>query len=257
MDRAPGRGWRRHLSYANAMSILAIFLALAGGTALAAGLRKNSVDSRAVRNNSLTSADLADRKGVRGADVADGSLTGADLADGSLTGADVADGALTGANLADGSLTGADLTPGAVGAAKLAPGAVASTAVVDNSVQGADLGPNALSGAADGVHSLDESTFGTVPDANRMFGRTSSGYVSSFLYEERSGREPGTLLADGTRLIAIGCLPGDIVISGGVTATSDPLIESRRQDNVWIARSNAFGSSGGDFEARVVCARQL
>jgi hypothetical protein len=251
---SPARGWRRHLTYANVMSMLAICMLLAGGTALAAGVRKNSVNSASVRNNSLTSADLANRKGVSGIDVADGSLAEADLGAGSLTGADVANGSLTGAEIANGSLTSADLAGGAIGSAKLAADAVGSDAVVDNSIQGADIGADAITGSRAGagsVHSIDESTLAPVPDAERLFGRTASGYLSSAFYEERSGRGPGTPQPDGTLLRTVSCKPGDIAISGGANATSNPLIESLREGNTWVARYQF--RSGTDFEVRVVC----
>ena len=79
-------------NYANVMSTLAVFLVVAGGTAFAA----STINSRAVKDNSLKSIDLKDGKAVATTDVIDGTLTGTDVADGSLTGADVADASLTG-----------------------------------------------------------------------------------------------------------------------------------------------------------------
>lgn len=75
---------RRHLTYANVMSTLAVFLLLAGGTALAAGLAKNSVKSKTVKDNALKSVDLKDGKAVTGDDVTDDSLTGTDIAESTL-----------------------------------------------------------------------------------------------------------------------------------------------------------------------------
>ena len=66
------------------LALLAIFLVLAGGTALAATAPDNSVISKSVRNNALTTNDLRDGVGVRGADVIDGSLEGADIAESTL-----------------------------------------------------------------------------------------------------------------------------------------------------------------------------
>src|SRR5262245_42660690 len=102
MGGKPRRDGRRiRITYANVMSTLAAVLAVIGGTAIAASrLQPASVNSATVKNGSLTSADLANRKGVRGADVAGGSLSGADVADGSLTGADLGAGSLGGADLA-------------------------------------------------------------------------------------------------------------------------------------------------------------
>jgi hypothetical protein len=62
---------RAHLSYANVVSSLTLFLVLAGGTALA--LSANSVTSQAIRNGQVRSVDLQNG-GVRGVDVKESSL---------------------------------------------------------------------------------------------------------------------------------------------------------------------------------------
>jgi hypothetical protein len=60
---------RKHLSYANVVASLALFLVVSGGAAYAAShLAKNSVGARQLKVNSVT-----------GAKVKDGSLTGADV----------------------------------------------------------------------------------------------------------------------------------------------------------------------------------
>lgn len=65
------------LTYANVAATLALVLALTG-TAYAAGLGKNSVGSKQIKNNS-----------VKTVDIRDGSLTGVDVAGNSLGGAQV------------------------------------------------------------------------------------------------------------------------------------------------------------------------
>lgn len=65
---------RRQLSYPNVMSTLAVFLVLAGGSALAAALPESSVTSRTVKNDSLRSKDLKDGKAVGGVDVKSGEV---------------------------------------------------------------------------------------------------------------------------------------------------------------------------------------
>ncbi len=61
---------RCRLTYSNVISTLALFLAVAGGSAVAATtLPRNSVTSATVKDNSLTSKDLMDGKAVRRADV--------------------------------------------------------------------------------------------------------------------------------------------------------------------------------------------
>jgi hypothetical protein len=96
---------RARVNSAHLIALVALFVAL-GGTAVAA-LR---VDSRDVVNNSLKSVDLKNGKGVKGADVKNGSLGTNDLANSAVTGGKVADGSLTGADIAqNGSLVAAHL----------------------------------------------------------------------------------------------------------------------------------------------------
>ncbi len=65
---------REHLTYANVVATLALFLVLSGGAAYAAGhLAKNSVGTKQLKNNAVT-----------GAKVKDGSLGAKDFAAGSL-----------------------------------------------------------------------------------------------------------------------------------------------------------------------------
>src|ERR1700712_4670932 len=66
---------RAHLTYATVVATLALFIALAGGTAVAAKqlLPKNSVGTRQIKNNAIT-----------GAKVKDGAITGSKLALSSL-----------------------------------------------------------------------------------------------------------------------------------------------------------------------------
>lgn len=72
---------RPRFTYANVMATLAMFVALGGG---AYALKKNSVKSIHVANESLKSADLKNGKAVRSPDVKDDSLKGADIDEASL-----------------------------------------------------------------------------------------------------------------------------------------------------------------------------
>jgi hypothetical protein len=124
------RGPRRHLSYANVMSTLAVVLMVAVGGTAAAGtvaktVAKNTVTSKSIKDNTVTTKDVKDAS-LAGADVADASLAGADVADNSLTGSDIDEYKLTlapnsvgSANVTNGSLTGTDLAAGSVTAGKL------------------------------------------------------------------------------------------------------------------------------------------
>jgi hypothetical protein len=75
----------KRLSYANVMASLAVFCVLGGGMAVAAGVQKNAVKSKSVKDNTLRSQDLKDGSAVDGADVVDNGIKGADVDESSLT----------------------------------------------------------------------------------------------------------------------------------------------------------------------------
>jgi hypothetical protein len=76
---------RRHLSFANVVSVLALFIAL-GGTAW--GLAKNSVGSKQIRNGSVKKVDLH-KHAVTHAKVAKNAIGTNNVRDGSLGASDV------------------------------------------------------------------------------------------------------------------------------------------------------------------------
>jgi hypothetical protein len=94
---------RPHLTYANVMATIAVFLVLGGGTALAAYVVSS--------NSQIGPGTVSGHKAPSGkhANVIGGSLNGQDVADNSLNGADIAEPSLTGdlQKLAYNALSGA------------------------------------------------------------------------------------------------------------------------------------------------------
>jgi hypothetical protein len=71
---------RKHLTVGNAIAAIALFLAVGGASALAAGqLAKNSVGARQLKAGAVTSAKLKNRS-VTAAKVKDGAITGSKIA---------------------------------------------------------------------------------------------------------------------------------------------------------------------------------
>jgi hypothetical protein len=81
---------RRHFNYSNVMSTLAVFLVVAGGSAMAAAVNnsrdiaKQSVKNSDLKKNTLKSNKLKNGKAVSSLDVIDNNLTGVDINEASL-----------------------------------------------------------------------------------------------------------------------------------------------------------------------------
>ena len=92
-------GIRKHLTYANVMSTIFVFLLLAGGTALAAKqLGKKTVGTKQLKSNAVTTAKIKKA-----------AVTKAKIKDGAIDNTKIADNAVTGSKIADGSVTGGDI----------------------------------------------------------------------------------------------------------------------------------------------------
>jgi hypothetical protein len=127
------RQWiRSHLTYANVISTLALFLVLSGGVVYAA----NTVGSADVIDNSLQSADLKDNAGVKSADVVNDTTTG-------------------------GGLAAADLRPSSVGSSEVATDSLGAADLATNSVGSLEVGEDSLQG-----NDVVEASFDTVPSAS-------------------------------------------------------------------------------------------
>jgi hypothetical protein len=87
---------RQHLTYANVVSTICLFLALGGATAFAAKqLARNSVGAKQLKKNAVTAVKIKNGA-VRGPKLADRSVTGGKLADGSVTARKLAPGVIPG-----------------------------------------------------------------------------------------------------------------------------------------------------------------
>jgi hypothetical protein len=93
---------RHHLTYANVLSTLCLFLVLGGAAYAATGLRKDSVTSRQIAPEAVKNAELADDS-VTSPKVRDGSLLEADFAPGQLPAGPQGEPGADGAPGADGS----------------------------------------------------------------------------------------------------------------------------------------------------------
>jgi hypothetical protein len=130
---------RRHLTFANVASFLALFIVLTGGTAVALS-GSNTVFSDDIVNNQVRSADVRDETlsagGLVAADLQPGSVGSSEVIDNSLGSLDVHEESM----LFNNTLNANDIGNDAVGSAEIASSAVGSAEVADSSLNDEDIG---------------------------------------------------------------------------------------------------------------------
>ncbi len=77
-------GPRRHLSFANVISLIALFVALGGGAYAVQVAKKNSVTTKSIRNSTIRSADIGSGQ-VKASDIGDGQVKASDIEAGLLS----------------------------------------------------------------------------------------------------------------------------------------------------------------------------
>lgn len=151
---------RKRLTYANTTATIALFLALGGGAAIAAGgLPRHSVGTPQLKAKAVKTGQLA-RNAVRTGKLAPEAVRAGKLAKSAVVTNRLRDGAVSGAKLAD----------GAVGTGKLGKLAVDTGRLGNEAVQTGKLGAGAITNgklADDAVTGpkVKESTLGQVPSA--------------------------------------------------------------------------------------------
>jgi hypothetical protein len=119
---------KRHLSVANVLSCMALFIAL-GGTAYAAvKLKPNQVKAVNIAKQAVTNAKIK-TQAVTSGKIKNGGVVNADLGAGAVTGSKIAKEAVTAGALAKKAVTEAKLAPEAVGTGKIDNEAVSSAKI--------------------------------------------------------------------------------------------------------------------------------
>ncbi len=120
---------KKHLSVANVISCMALFVALSGAAVAAkATLTKNQVKAKNIAKEAVTSPKLK-KNAVISSKLATNSVIAAKIANGSVTAGKIANGAVRSNTLGGGVVTEAKLKNDAVGNSKLGAGAVTSSKV--------------------------------------------------------------------------------------------------------------------------------
>jgi hypothetical protein len=183
------RQWTRsHLTYANVIATLALFLVLSGGTAVALN-----------GSNTVFSDDIVDDE-VRSVDVRNDTLAG-----GGLGALDLKTSSVRASEIASNSVSTSDVAADSLAAGDLAPGSVGTSEAADDSLTGTDI---------------NESSLGEVPSATLggLGGRPNS---ASFSCDPESttffscGASAGVDLPAPSRVLIIGQIRAEPDTGGG------------------------------------------
>jgi hypothetical protein len=203
---------RERLSFANVVSVLALFVALGGGAYAATQLPKDSVGAKQLKKNAVTSAKLKN-EAVTTAKLRDKAVNGAKVADSAVGNPKIADGAVTNSKIADGAVTNSKIADGAVTGSKIAADSVTTT-----NISGGALIPRGYAWVdADGKVSPGFTI--NIPDAEQASGN----YCFTLGFQPKIAEV--TLQGDGE--------PNDIG-SAIIPATGEPLIECPASTNLQV-----------------------
>jgi hypothetical protein len=174
---------KRHLSFANLLSCLALFIALSG-VAYAATLGKNAVKARNIARGAVTTPKLKNgavtasklRNGaVIGSKIANGAVGASKLANASVRSSALGGGVVTTAKLKSLAVTEEKLGNNSVGTAKLNADAVATGKIQDGAVTGVKLASSFYAQLAKNVSYADAESFSNNDDAKTVTADCPSG----------------------------------------------------------------------------------
>lgn len=233
----------KHLSFANVIACIALFVALSGAAyAAQATLGKKAVKTQNLANGAVTAVKL------RG-----GAVTNLKLRNGAVTGAKVAKATIGSSQLANGAVRAEQLANGVVTTAKLKNAAVNAEKIAGNAVGGNQLAPNSVVTAKiqDGAVSSTKLASSLLASLVKNVTYVSKASVSDI------GSETKTVSAEcpaGRQVVGGGAR----VVGGGPTVAlteSVPVLSGGKRTS-WSAAASATATPGSAWavEAFAICA---
>ncbi len=186
----------RHLSYANLMSSLAVFLLLGGAGAWAANKHTKKIGTTQIKASAITTAKIKN-SAVDGSKLKDGAVSNSKLGEGSVSGSKLTDGSVSTAKLQADAVTGEKVNeatlsevPSANSANPLAFAKVGSEGVVDAANSKAITSPN-VSHPATGVYCISLPAFS--PRGGQVSPQAGGGAVSAQIAAGGTASCPGAV----------------------------------------------------------------
>jgi hypothetical protein len=222
---------KRHLSVANVLSVIALFVALSGVAVAAGKLGVGAVKSKNIANQAVTNSKIKTQAVTSGKIKNNGVVT---------------------ADLANGSVRGAKVANGGIGSGKLAKEAVLNSNIAKKAVTENKLGAEAVTTGKLGNEAVTSA---------KISGSTWKQLVKNVTYvTESSGPQSET-----TRTVIAKCPAGKEVLGGGARVTgsskvipteSAPEFDATGARIGWSASAKELEAESGDWTilAYAVCA---
>lgn len=228
---------KQHLTVANVLSCMALFVALSGAAYAANTLKKNQVKATNIAKEAVTNPKLKNA-----------AVTAGKLKNGSVISAKLANGAVINAKIANGAVTASKLGNGAVTGSKLAKDAVTANAIGPESVGTGKLGNEAVTS-----------------------GKISSSVWSQLLKNVTYVTETSVNDSEPTKTVTATCptgkeaLGGGVKINGGSTdpkagvapSVSAPVTSATNSRVGWEAGGREIGEENLNWQvvAYAICAQ--
>jgi hypothetical protein len=140
---------RPHFTYANIVSTLALFLALSGGAAFAAGkIHSGDIAAKAVKSANLAPGAVHTsnlfKRAITSGKLALGAVHGNQIVDGGVGAKQVADGAIGNKQVADKSISAKQVADGAIGAKQVADKSISAKQIADGAIGSTQIGAAAV-----------------------------------------------------------------------------------------------------------------
>jgi hypothetical protein len=134
---------RSHASFANVVSVMALFVALGGTSVAAVTLAKNSVGSKQIKKNAVRASEIKSNA-VGASEIRSNAVAGGDVADGTLGSGDLGDNSVGSGELSANSVGSSELSDNSVGNSEAANNSIGSGELIDGSIALGDMSPDAI-----------------------------------------------------------------------------------------------------------------
>jgi hypothetical protein len=219
---------RKHLTVANVLSCIALFVALSGAAYAATTAAKNSVKASSIAKGAVTAPKL--RNGaVTGAKLRNGAVTGAKIAAATIGSSQLANGAVrsealgggvvTSAKLKNAAVTAEKIAGNAVGLSQLGPNSVATAKIQDGAVSSSKLASSVLAGVVKNVVSVSKAHVSEAAESETVVAECPSGRQAIAGGAKIVGGGPNIALTESTPVVVGGKSTGWQV---GASAVNPP-----------------------------------